>query len=254
MQDRISENVIEIDLEELFGLVLHRWWLIVPSGILAALAAFLISTFAIAPKYESTTGIYVMNKQNGNTLTYSDAQLSSQLTKDYEELITSRYVLEQVISQCSLNEEYEGLRGRVTVKNATDTRIIYITVKDNSPEKAQTIANSIRKVASGHIKEVTNVEAVNVVDEANLPVSPSEPSVRHWTEIGAFAGLFGSALIIVVLYLLDDTIKTSDDVEKYLEWSTLSVIPVFEESSAKKTVTKKLGAKHAGFRDKKDRA
>ena len=239
MQEQRKDDEIEIDLEELFGLILHRLWLILLCGILAGVVAFGISAFLIAPKYESTTGIYVMSRQDGSTLSYSDTQLSTQLTKDYEELISSRYVLETVIEQCGLDEEYSGLLKRVSIKNATDTRIIYITVKDEDPAMAQYIANSIREVASEHIKTVTDVEAVNVVDQANLPRNPSEPSIPKWTIIGALIGVLLSAAFVIIRYLLDDTIKTSDDVEKYLGWGTLALIPVIEEEDSKKSVYKK---------------
>jgi capsular polysaccharide biosynthesis protein len=244
MQDNRNENVIEIDLEELFGLVMHSLPLILAAGIATAVAAFLISAFVVSPKYESTTGIYVMSRQDGNTLSYSDTQLSTQMTKDYEELISSRYVLETVIAQCGLDEEYEDLLDRVEIENATDTRIIYITVKDEEPERAQYIADSIREVASAHITAVTDVEAVNVVDPANLPNKPSEPSIPIWTIVGALVGLVVSALVVIARFMLDDTIKTSDDVEKYLSLSTLGMIPVREEQD--KTKHKKSSHAHPG--------
>lgn len=231
MQENKKDDVIEIDLEEIFGLILHRLWLILLCGAIGAVLAFLVSAFLIAPKYESTTGIYVMSRQDGNKLSYSDTQLSTQLTKDYEELISSRYVLETVIDRCELEEEYERLLARVTIQNASDTRIIYITVKDTDPERAQYIANSIREVASEHIKVVTDVEAVNVVDQANLPKQPSEPSVPKWTILGALVGLLLCAAIVIIRHLLDDTIKTSEDVTRYLDWSTLALIPLMEEDA-----------------------
>lgn len=238
MQEQ-NNNVIEIDLEELLGLVLHRLWLILLCGILAGAAAFGVSAFLITPKYESTTGIYVMRKQDSSTFSYSDAQFSTLLTKDYEELITCRYVLETVIEQCTLPDEYEDLEERVTVENATDTRIIYITVKDPNPAMAQYIADSIREVASRHITAVTDVEAVNVVDLANLPREPAEPSIPLWTVLGALAGVFISFLVVVVQYVADDTIKSSEDVEKYLGWSTLALIPVIEEEAGEKSTSRK---------------
>lgn len=229
MRENENQNdVIEIDLRDLFGLIIHKLWIIVLCGIAVGVVAFCLSAFVIAPKYESTTGIYILNKQNGNSISYSDAQLATQLTKDYEELITCRYVLETVIEKCELEDDYEDLKDRVSVKNASDTRIIYITVKDKVPAMAQFIANSIREVASTHIKSVTDVEAVNVVDQANLPVEAAEPSIPKFTLIGILLGMFISAGVVVIKYLMDDTIKTADDVEKYLGLSTLALIPVID--------------------------
>ncbi|MCM1541792.1 MAG: Wzz/FepE/Etk N-terminal domain-containing protein [Blautia sp.] len=238
MQEQNS-NVIEIDLEELLGLVLHRLWLILLCGVATGLAAFAVSAFLITPKYESTTGIYVMSRQDSSNFSYSDAQFSTLLTKDYEKLITCRYVLETVIEQCSLPDEFEELEDRVTVENLTDTRIIYITVKDTNPAMAQYIANSIREVASEQITEVTDVEAVNIVELANLPKEPSEPSVLMWTVLGAALGVFLSLLVLIVRYVADDTVKSSEDVEKYLGWGTLALIPVIEEEPGERGAARK---------------
>lgn len=234
MQTSNQEDVIEIDLQDLFGLLLHHIWIILLSTIIAGGIGFVLSFFVITPKYESTTSIYISNKQENNLMTYSDAQLATQLTKDYEELIVGRFVLEQVIEQFDLEDEYEDFKENVTVANTTDTRIINITVKDTNPERARRLADSIRDIASKHIKSVTDVEAVNVADEANLPVEPSEPSVPKWTLIGALLGMVLCAGILILRYLLDDTIKSSDDIEKYLGLSTLALIPNAENETKKK--------------------
>ena len=215
MQTSNQEDVIEIDLQDLFGLLLHKAWIIILATLATAAIGFAVSFFLITPQYESTTSIYIStSKGNENSMTYSDAQLASQLTKDYEELILGRTVLEKVIAQYQLNESYESLKKRVSVENTTNTRIISITVKDPNPEDAQIIANSIRDVAAVHIKDVTDVEAVNVADEANLPEKPCEPSIPKWTLIAAMLGVILSAGISVIGYLLDDTSKSAEYVEK----------------------------------------
>lgn len=243
MQTSNQDEMIEIDLQDLFGLLLSRAWIICLAAIVAGAAGFMVSFFFVTPQYESTTSIYISaNKQNESAMTYSDAQLATQLTKDYEELIVGRYVLERVISMYGLEENCESLKNCVQITNTSGTRIINITVKDPNPQNAQIIADSIRDIASEHIKTVTDVEAVNVADEANLPDKPSEPSVPKWTLIGAFIGAVLAMGIIVLRYLLDDTIKSAEDVEKYLELSTLALIPDFDTAVDKKKNI--LGAKN----------
>ena len=79
------------------------------------------------------------------------------------------------------------------------------------------------------------IEAVNTIEEANLPTSPSSPSVMRNTAMGGLLGLVLSAGIIIVIFLLDDTIKTPDDVENYLGLNVLTSIPIQEgEEKAKK--------------------
>ncbi len=238
-----AENMeTEIDLAELFLYLLHWIWLIVVCGLAAGLAGFLVSAFLITPKYESTTGIYIMSRQNSDTLSVSDTQLATQLTKDYEALIISRSVLENVIAEEGLQDTYETLKSRVSVENTTDTRILTITVTDTNPSRARTIADAIRETAAQQIMEVTEVQAVNTVDVANLPTAPVSPSVRKWTMMGALIGIVLCMAVLTVIFLLDDTIKTSEDVEKYLGWGTLALIPTIEENQERRKVSKKAPA------------
>ncbi len=83
MQTSYQEDEIEIDLQDLFGLLLHKIWIIILAAVVAGAIGFAVSFFLITPQYESTTSIYIStSKGNENSMTYSDAQLASQLTKD----------------------------------------------------------------------------------------------------------------------------------------------------------------------------
>jgi capsular polysaccharide biosynthesis protein len=224
-----DSDVVEIDLGEIVGLLINKAWFIAVCSVLAAAIGFCVSAFVVTDMYESTTSVYILNKQDNSTLTYSDVQLGTQLTKDYANLITSRSVLEKVISDCNLDMTYNTLLKRVSVTTLTDTRILEITVTDEDPAMAQFIADEVRKEAANHITNVMDIQAVNVVDNANLPDSPSSPNIAMWSLIGLLIGLFLSVAEVIVRFMLDDTIKTSDDVEKYLGLSTLGMIPVREE-------------------------
>lgn len=244
-----SSEEIEIDLREVFLHLLGKLWLIVLVGMLAALTGFGLSAFVVPPTYESTTKIYILNKQQENTVTYSDVQLGTQLTKDYAELITSRLVLEKVIEELELADIYEGMDykamlKKVEVATPTDTRILSITVTDTDPVMAMEIANCVREAAAVHIKEVMDIEAVNVVETADLPMEKAGPGILKWTLAGGAMGAFLVIAVVLLLFFMDDTIKTSDDVEKYLGLGTLALIPLDQGTAMaggkkKKTAKKK---------------
>lgn len=239
IQQRDEE--MEIDLWEICLLLLHNLPLILSAGVLLALCLFLGTKLLIAPTYESTTRIYILNKQESSNITYSDLQLGTQLTADYAELIQSRYVLEEVIQVLGLDSSYEELSGRVNVTTPDGTRILTITVTDTDPVRAMDTANAIREVASVHITNVMDIEAVNVVETANMPTTQAGPNTLRNTLIGALLGVFVVAAVLIVRFLMDDTIKTSEDVEKYLQLSVLSVIPLNEgepDTSRKKKLKK----------------
>ena len=237
------DDVIEIDLVELLGVILHNLWIIIVSGVIVAAAALLVSYFIITPKYESVTKIYVISKTNADTMTYSDLQAGSTLTKDYKELVKSRPVLEEVIAETGIDVELKDLEEQITVEVPTDTRIVSITVEDKDPYEARIIADSVRIAASKHIQEVMDTEAVNVVEEASLPIEKSSPSILKNTAIGYAVGLFLAIAIVIINYIMDDTIKTPDDVEKFLGVSVLGSIPYSENDLSDKAEMERYGKK-----------
>lgn len=232
--NRQTEDEMEIDLRELFFALLGKVHILILAFILGALALYLISIALLPKKYQSSTSIYVLNRQDNSVVTYSDLQSGTQLTKDYAELVKSRSVTEKVISQLKLNTIYTDMReldssqlaDMISVDNTTDTRIIRITVTDTNPARAQDIANAIREAASLHIEAVMDIEAVNVVDYAEMPMKAVSPNILLNILIGAMAGALIAAFMIILLHLSDDRIKGPDDVEKYLGVSILGTIPL----------------------------
>ena len=211
-QQNLQDNTdIEIDVLELFHVLLNKFWIILLAGIIAGLAFIGGTILFITPQYESTTKMYVLSKQDNNTLTQQDMQTSLSLTKDYAELIKSRTVTEGVIAQLNLDLTHEQLLSKMTVDSATDTRILSITVQDPDPYEACKIANAIRDVAANHIKNVMDIDAVNVVETANIPEQKSSPSISKNGIIGA-----------------------QEDVERYLGLSTLGTIPLTTTDRKKK--------------------
>ena len=247
-----NNGQVEIDLLELLGYLLHKLWIIIMSAVAIGAATFIISRFFVTPLYQSVTKVYILSRQNESSLTYSDVQLGTQLTKDYAGMIKSRTVLESVISDMGLYMTYEQLGEKVSVETSSDTRILGIRVTDENPARAQMVADTIRTSAAEHIKNVMDVEAVNVVDEANFPDHPASPNISKWTVMGGLIGAVAAICVLTVIFMLDDTIKTSDDIERYLNISTLATIPVFEEEDTEKKDWKDRKDKK-DKKDKKDR-
>lgn len=189
--------------------------------------------------------IYILNKQDSSNanVTYSDLQAGTQLVKDYSELIKSRFVLEAVIEQLNLPLSYEQLSDKVTVSTPADTRVISIAVTDSNPVTAMKIANAIRETASTHIRNVMDIETVNIVETANVPTHKASPSARKNTALGGMLGILIVAAIVILSHLMNDTIQTEEDVEKYLGISTLAMIPLNEADGKKKKKNIKTGDK-----------
>lgn len=237
-----GNNEITIDLTAIFGTLLGKIHIILAAGIFTALAAFIGTKLLITPMYESTTKVYVLSKDVMSSITYSDLQTGTQLTKDYMELVKSRPVMEQVIAVLDLDMDVETLNARVSVETPADTRILYITAKDEDPKRAREIVNAIREAVGIQILEVMDVDAVNTVEEGNLPTAPISPKLKKNVMLGGMLGILAAVGVIILLFLLDDTLKTPEQVEQYLDLNVLATVPLTEEKrkrESKKNKTEK---------------
>ena len=234
-----QDDEIEIDLKELFYVIKRKLWIILLTGIVGAVGFGLFTAMVMKPVYTSSTMLYIVNKTT--TLTsLTDLQLGTQLTKDYKVLVTSRPVTGQVITNLDLNLSHEQLVKKIKVDNPTDTRILTISVEDTDPYMAKSIADEFASVASARMAEIMDSAPPNIVEEAYLPTQKTKPSTTKNTMIGGLAGVFLAGAIILVLFVMNDAIKTPEDVEKYLGLNTLATIPVFEgETGAKKKKSKR---------------
>lgn len=251
-------DVMTIDLVEVFQVIWQWLWLIVLVALACGTAAYAFSKFVLPEEFESTTKIYVLDKSGaGGTnsqSTYSDLQVGMQLTKDYVELIKSRTVLEAVMKDNHLDQiyTYEQFAETVNVQTPADTRIVTITVTNHDPALAQKLADDIRKRSGELIIDTMQIDAVNTYEKANYPDRKSAPSCGRWAVVAALIGALAVSAIVIARYLLDDTIKTSDDVEKYLGLSNLALIP-FDESVMTEDEDSSKGLWHKKFRKKSGR-
>jgi capsular polysaccharide biosynthesis protein len=237
MEARNSDE-IEIDLKELFYILLNKLWIIVIVGILAAISAGLISKVFLKPIYTSTTSIYVINRQTEDKTTLSDLQTGTQLTQDYKILVKSRPVTEQVISDLNLTLTHEELIDMITVNTPENTRILEIEVRNPDAYVAKQLADAIAEVSAERMVSVMEMEKANIVEPGNLPLEPSSPNIKKNVIIGGIIGVFLSALCIILIYILNDSLKSAEDVERYLGLNTLGAIPM-EEGVTKKKLKKK---------------
>ncbi|MDO5348394.1 MAG: Wzz/FepE/Etk N-terminal domain-containing protein [Lachnospiraceae bacterium] len=223
----------EIDLKELFFELKKRWWMILAAMILGAGAFGAYSKFVMVPQYKSTSMVYVLSKET--TLTsLADLQIGSQLTKDYSVIVTSRPVLQQAIDNLGIyNMSYRELRSKLTIDNPSDTRIMSLTVTDKDPYTAKALVDSVAQTSSQYIAEIMEMTPPKIVEDGEIPTVQSSPNTRKNAAIG---GLLGAALvggIIVLMTIMNDTIKTEDDIERYLGLSLLASIPDRDEKEGK---------------------
>ncbi|SNU06277.1 Capsular polysaccharide biosynthesis protein [Lachnospiraceae bacterium] len=229
-----NNEEIEIDLLELVRVLLGRLWAIVLATALGLGIAAGVTILFIKPVYNSTSILYVLTKTTSIT-SLSDIQMGTSLTQDYMVVIKSRPVLQKVIDNLGLDMSYGELSSNITVNNPSNTRFLEITVSTHDAYLSKKIVDELADVSAERMAEVMETQAPNIMDYGQVPDGPSSPNLIKNSIIGAMIGFIIACGIIVILYLLNDSIKTSEDIEKYLGLNTLGLIPLEEGVSKRKT-------------------
>ena len=176
--------------------------------------------------------VYILSQET--TLTaLADLQIGSQLTNDYRVMVTSRPVLQEVIDNLGLDTDYTGLRGQLSLDNPADTRILSITAADPDPARAKAIVDEVARVSSNYIADIMEMVPPKIIEDGVVPESPSSPSVRRNGAVCAL--LFGMAVcgVICLRVILNDTIRSDEDVQRYLGLTVLAAIPREDEEGDK---------------------
>lgn len=238
LKRRLDDDTTEIDLLELFREYCKHIISILLCIIVFGGAAGVFTKFVMIPQYSSTAMMYILSKET--TLTsLADLQIGSQLTNDYQIIVKSRPVLQTVIDQLNLDLTYEQFESRITIANPTNTRILTISTEDADPQLAKDIVDSVARVASDYIAETMEMVPPKLIEEGTVAVNKSSPSVGKNTAVGALIGAVLMCGLITVRFILNDTVTSTEDVEKYLEISVLASIPERKYSSKETDVKDK---------------
>lgn len=231
----------EIDLKELFEMFWNKKILIISVVILFGIIGMLYSFLLVVPKYTSSTTL-VLTKADSvskpteldESITTSDVTLNSQLVSTYSELAKSKKILRTVISNLQIDIDEAELRRSVSVTSVKDTEFIEIRVSNEDPALAAQIANEIANVFTVNIAEIYSINNVHIVDQAEPANGPS--NVNHFKDlvIFSFLGLVVSGMYILILNMLDTTVKSIEDIERLTKLTVLAALPIYDADSKSK--------------------
>lgn len=227
-----QKEKIEIDLLDLFYYFKKKIWYAIVAFVVFAIAGACYTNFFMADEYTAKTRMYVLSRSSDMELSASDYNIANFMIKDYQVLITGENVTREVIEKLNLNMSVSQLASKISVSAINNTRVLQIVVVDTHPQRAADIANCVREVSSTQIKSIMDVDAVNLVYSAEVPTHKSGPSLSRNALLAAVLGSVLVVCILLVIYVMDDAIRTDEDVTRYLGLSTLGVIPVSKELGA----------------------
>ena len=225
----------ELDLKELFNIFWNKKLQITLIVAIFAVIGIIYTMGFVTPMYSSSTTLVLATSDNTqgatgttNSITTTDVTLNSKLVSTYSELVKSKNILRQVISNLGINVSEGALRKNVTVTSVKDTELIEITVSNENATYASKIANEIAKVFTQRVKDIYNINNVHIVDEAEISNTPSNINHVKDVVIFAFIGMVIAVAYVLIANMLDTTIKSPEDIEKGFGIPVIASIPLIE--------------------------
>ena len=227
----------ELDLKEIFNLFWDKKIQIIVIVALLTVIGVIYTLGFVTPVYTSSTTLVLARMEDkkdsttGTTdsgITTTDITINSKLVSTYSELVKSKKVLRKVISNLGMKLDEDTLRKNVTVSSVKDTELIQITITNKDPAVAAKVANEIAKVFIDNVKEIYDLNNVHIVDEAEPADAPSNIHHIRNVIIFAFVGVVISVVYVLLLNMLDTTVKSAEDVENLLGLPVLASIPIYD--------------------------
>lgn len=219
-----AEKTKTVDLGGLFFFILEKFWCILLSAVIFS-AIFGWGALNSTPIYTATAKLYIVNPASSG-ISISDLQLGTVLTLDYQEVFKTWEVHEMVREELNLPITYEQMQSMLTVTNPEDTRILYITVRNSDAQLSADIANAYAKAAKEFIMNTMKGEQPS---DFSIALVPGVAAYTSWMQSALMGFLVGTVLaagILMLIFILDSSPKTPEDVSKYAGLSTLAILPV----------------------------
>lgn len=221
----------EIDLKEILSLFWSKKIFILIMLIAFTAAGFIYTNFFVKPEYTARASMILAAKNSGTggaaTVTTTDVTLNDKLIDTYKILATSNAVVREVIKNLNFSDISENdLKNEINISAVTNTQMLYVSVTNSNPERAAKITNELTKVFSKKVAEVYKIDNISVIDEAEVPTSPSNIDTKKTIMIFAVAGLVISIGAVLLMNMLDNTVSNSKDIEKALGVPVLAELPL----------------------------
>lgn len=212
-----------VNLIELVYRILDKAILIILAAILGAVLMGKVAGTSSVTTYYSTAKLYLINT-NDVTLSMSDLQAANYLVNDYLAVFQTKELHQLVADKVELDYTADQLSAMTSAANLIDTHIISITVRANSAEDAELIANTYADVTGLLVEEKLNVPKPVLFEEATPAVKNVTSNTKQNYIIGAMIGLFISCIAVVLHGIFDDRVCTPEDLQRAVGAETLGII------------------------------
>jgi capsular polysaccharide biosynthesis protein len=217
-----------MQLSDYISVLVKRWWVIALTAFAAAVAAYGVSKILPAT-YRSQAVYLAFANQADNGL---NIVLRNQMNS-YRELVQQPDVLDGISQGIGLDISGDQWMQDVNIQPRPDEQKIIIEVDAPTLEQSMAMADAVGERMVAEVNSINSrlegTARINVERIQQARFVSFQPNTRINVLAGAILGLIVGLLLAYILEYLDDTLKTSADVERFVGLTTLGAIPVAEK-------------------------
>lgn len=218
-------------LLELLSLLKQKLALVISLPVVCALIAAAYCWGFMPNEYTAQTAVYALataggqGERSGDEVTATDLSASQMLANDFAELVKNEQLQAATAGALGLDSLHDY---DISVVSSTSNRIIKVSVTGTDPSSVALVANKLAEELGETAVRIMNIEAVNIINEAKTPVAPSGPRRSLYTAVAFMAGLFAAVAIVVIMDMLNTTVRSDVEAEELLEAPIIGRFPVFK--------------------------
>lgn len=216
----------EIDLRNIFLILIRRWWIIVIFTILTTVAGYYYAEQNDTPVYQYTTRLMIHASQD---------QIQTLLV-----VLKDPPILEEVIEELELNQTPDSLANQISASVVGTSQRVNINVIDVNPERAVAIANATAAVFQEKGPSETNYDVqISVLEQSTVRPIQISGDTSNIKMAGVIGGIIGGIGIVLLLNTLDNSLLTVQDVNKALGVPVLGSVSKINKRNTQRKRSKK---------------
>lgn len=228
MQRRIS-----VQFTKLFWILVRKIWLFgLIMVIFAGIGVWQTTTVRTEQEAYSITGKLLITQQSGEEIgELMDNAARVQPTYDSIEVLASGVFLERVCEDLPFEMTVEELKSSLKVEQVISTRVVTVEITGTSIENVQSILTAYEENAGEYMAQILPEVRVQVLENEQTATVQNLQSSTNGLKIGVLMGVAGCVIavfVLILLYLLNDSVRSKEEAEDYLE---ALVIGEFQEKS-----------------------
>lgn len=229
----------EFNLEDIRAFLLYlkkRWLWIVLATVVGFALLFVVSKFGMTEKYTSDVSLYVTNL--AETTDSKDADLNNlnaaqKLVDTYIVILQDDDILTQVVQELSVPMTEKQLESTLSMSAVNETEVLKISATTGSPALSAEICNTLAGLAPDVLKRVVKAGSVEVIGAAKPATAPSSPNVQKNAILGAMAGFTLCVGVLLLIFMMDTTVKSEEELRAHFNVPILGEIPDFDDLSTR---------------------